>query len=59
MAETRMVAEGVRTTRAAALLAEKAAVEMPIVQQMRAVLYDEKPPRQAVDELMLRSLKRE
>jgi glycerol-3-phosphate dehydrogenase (NAD(P)+) len=59
MAETRMVAEGVRTTRAAALLAAQAAVEMPIVQQMRAVLYDEKPPRQAVDELMLRSLKRE
>jgi hypothetical protein len=26
---------------------------------MRAVLYEGKPPRQAVDELMLRSLKRE
>jgi glycerol-3-phosphate dehydrogenase len=32
---------------------------MPIVDQMRAVLYDAKPPRAAVDELMLRSLKRE
>jgi glycerol-3-phosphate dehydrogenase (NAD(P)+) len=54
-----MVAEGVRTTLAAAALADRAGVEMPIVQQMKAVLYEGKPPRQAVDELMLRSLKRE
>jgi len=59
VAETRMVAEGVTTTRAAAVLAARAGVEMPIVDQMRAVLYDAKPPRAAVDELMLRSLKRE
>jgi glycerol-3-phosphate dehydrogenase (NAD(P)+) len=57
--ETRMVAEGVRTTLAACALAERAAIEMPIASQMRAVLYSGKPPRQAVDELMLRSLKRE
>jgi hypothetical protein len=30
---------------------------MPIARQMKAVLYDGKPPRAAVDELMLRSLK--
>jgi glycerol-3-phosphate dehydrogenase (NAD(P)+) len=59
VAETRLVAEGVRTTMAAAVLADRTGVEMPIVQQMKAVLYDGKPPRQAVDELMLRSLKRE
>jgi glycerol-3-phosphate dehydrogenase (NAD(P)+) len=59
VARTRMVAEGVRTTLAAAALADRAGVEMPIVQQMKAVLYEGKPPRQAVDELMLRSLKRE
>lgn len=59
VAEARMVAEGVRTTEAAALLAARAGVEMPIVEQMRGVLYDGKPPRDAVDELMLRSLKRE
>ena len=32
---------------------------MPIVRQMRAVLYQGKPPREALEELMLRSLKRE
>ena len=59
LAELRMVAEGVRTTQAACALAEKAGVEMPIAQQMRAVLYEGKPPREGVDELMLRTLKRE
>ncbi len=53
------VAEGVRTTRAAHHLAESHGVEMPIAFQMREVLYGGKPPRVAVDELMLRSLKRE
>ncbi len=58
-AETAMVAEGVRTTLAACELAARAGVEMPIAQQMRAVLYEGKPPREAVEELMLRRLKRE
>ncbi len=51
--------EGVRTTLAACALAERRGIEMPIARQMRAVLHEGKPPRQAVDELMLRSLKRE
>ena len=59
VALTRTVAEGVRTARAAAALAARANVEMPIVQAMNAVLYEGKHPREAVDELMLRSLKRE
>jgi glycerol-3-phosphate dehydrogenase (NAD(P)+) len=59
VALTRTVAEGVRTARAAAALAARAEVEMPIVQAMNAVLYAGKDPREAVDELMLRSLKRE
>jgi glycerol-3-phosphate dehydrogenase (NAD(P)+) len=59
LAETATVAEGVRTTLAACDLAERAGVEMPIAQQMRAVLYQGKPPREAVEELMLRRLKRE
>ncbi|HUG54989.1 MAG TPA: NAD(P)H-dependent glycerol-3-phosphate dehydrogenase [Vicinamibacteria bacterium] len=54
-----MVAEGVRTTLAACALAAETGVEMPIAQQMRAVLYGGRPPRAAVEELMLRSLKRE
>ncbi len=57
--ETVMVAEGVRTTRAACALAEQAKVEMPIAEQMRAVLYEGRSPREAVDALMIRSLKRE
>ena len=59
LAELHMVAEGVRTTQAACALAERAGVEMPIAQQMRAVLYEGKAPREGVDELMLRTLKRE
>jgi glycerol-3-phosphate dehydrogenase (NAD(P)+) len=58
-AGAKMVAEGVPTTLAACELAERAGVEMPIALQMRAVLYEGKPPREALNELMLRSLKRE
>jgi glycerol-3-phosphate dehydrogenase (NAD(P)+) len=58
-ATTPMVAEGVRTTLAACTLAERSGIEMPIAQQMREVLYHGKPPRAAVEDLMMRSLKRE
>jgi glycerol-3-phosphate dehydrogenase (NAD(P)+) len=58
-AATKMVAEGVRTTLATCALAERAGVEMPIAAEMRDVLYAGKPPREAVERLMLRSLKRE
>ena len=51
--------EGVRTTLAACSLAEGRGIEMPIARQMKAVLYEGKPAREAVDDLMLRSLKRE
>ena len=54
-----VIAEGVHTTLAACALAETAAIDMPIAQAMKRVLYEGKPPRQAVDELMLRTLKRE
>jgi glycerol-3-phosphate dehydrogenase (NAD(P)+) len=53
------VAEGVRTTLAACALAEREGVEMPIARQMKAVLYQGRPPREALEALMLRSLKRE
>jgi glycerol-3-phosphate dehydrogenase (NAD(P)+) len=59
LAETRMIAEGVRTTLAACALAERAGIEMPIAAQMREVLYRGRPPREAVEALMLRTLKRE
>jgi len=57
--ETAMVAEGVPTTRAACALAERLHVEMPIAREMQAVLYAGKSPREALDGLMIRRLKRE
>lgn len=48
------VAEGVDTTRAAIALARKSGVEMPIAEQMHAVLFDGKSPVDAVRDLMER-----
>ncbi|MFZ5928917.1 MAG: NAD(P)H-dependent glycerol-3-phosphate dehydrogenase [Acidobacteriota bacterium] len=55
----RMVAEGVHTTYAAADLAARLGVDMPITAQMHAVLRGEKSPRESLRELMERSLKEE
>lgn len=49
-----MVAEGVLTTNAAIGLAKKQSVEMPITEQMYAILHDGKAPRDAIRELMSR-----
>ncbi len=59
LAEMKMVAEGVKTTEAAYALREKLGVEMPITEQVYAVLYKDKDPAQAVRDLMTRSLKDE
>jgi glycerol-3-phosphate dehydrogenase (NAD(P)+) len=56
---TRMVAEGVRTTAAAVELARRAGMEMPITEQMYAVLYQGRAPREAIRELMERRLRDE
>jgi glycerol-3-phosphate dehydrogenase (NAD(P)+) len=48
------VAEGVRTTSAALGLARRHGVEMPIAEQMEAILMHGQPPEQAIQELMLR-----
>jgi glycerol-3-phosphate dehydrogenase (NAD(P)+) len=55
----RTVAEGATTARAALRLAERERVEMPIVEQVCAILYRGKPPRQAIADLMERTLKSE
>ena len=55
----RMVAEGVGTTAAARALGRKTGVEMPITEQMFAVLYEGRSPKDALRELMERSLKAE
>jgi len=49
-----MVAEGVLTTNAAVNLACRMKIEMPITQQMHAILHQGKPPREAIHELMTR-----
>jgi glycerol-3-phosphate dehydrogenase (NAD(P)+) len=54
-----MVAEGVFTTTAAVGLARARGVEMPITEQMHAILHDGKSPREAIQELMTRSGKSE
>jgi glycerol-3-phosphate dehydrogenase (NAD(P)+) len=55
----REVAEGVRTTRAVKQLADRLGVEMPITDQVHAVLYEGKGARGAAHELMTRPLKGE
>jgi glycerol-3-phosphate dehydrogenase (NAD(P)+) len=53
------VAEGIFTTTAAVGLAQAHGVEVPIAQQMRAILHEGKEPREAIYELMTRSSKSE
>ena len=59
LAGMREVAEGVRTTRAVRLLAARRGVEMPITEEVHAVLYEGKAARAAVGSLMARPLKEE
>ncbi|HEX4960028.1 MAG TPA: NAD(P)H-dependent glycerol-3-phosphate dehydrogenase [Thermoanaerobaculia bacterium] len=56
---THMVAEGIRNSVAVARLAAQRGVEMPITQQMVAVMHEGKNARKAVEELMTRELKPE
>ena len=53
------VAEGVFTTQAAVGLARARGVEMPITEQMDAILHRGKSPAEAMHDLMTRSAKRE
>lgn len=57
--ETNSVAEGVTTTQAAYELAVKFGVEMPITEQVFLTLYNDKSPKDALNDLMSRSLKTE
>ncbi|ACM18385.1 sn-glycerol-3-phosphate 2-dehydrogenase, NAD(P)-dependent [Geotalea daltonii FRC-32] len=59
LGEMRMVAEGVKTTESAYNLAARLKVEMPITEKVYEVLYQDKPAREAVLELMTRDLKAE
>lgn len=54
-----MVVEGVRTTKAAYQFAEKENVEMPITSGLYQVLFDEKDPKDVVEQLMNRNKREE
>lgn len=56
---TPMVAEGVKTTSVAIQLAARLGVELPIAQQMHAVLNEGKAPAEAIRDLMGRALRSE
>lgn len=53
------VAEGVKTTLAVKLLAERLGVEMPITTEVHAVLYEGKSASDAAEQLMTRPLREE
>lgn len=59
LAEVQMVVEGVKTTKAGHALKEKYKIEMPITEQLYAVLFSNKDPKLAVDDLMSRGKTRE
>lgn len=57
MAEVKMVVEGVYSAKAAMGLAEKYHVQLPIIEQVNAILFDHKSADEAVRDLMLRDKK--
>ena len=59
LAKRLSVAEGVETARAAVALGARVGVELPIAGEVAQVLFDGKPPRQAITDLMDRALKSE
>ena len=59
MDEVKMVVEGVYSAKAAAKLAEKYQVSMPIVEEVNKVLFEGKAPARAVDDLMMRESRSE
>ena len=59
LSHMKMVAEGIATSKSAYELAKKHDVEMPIVEQIYKVVYEDREPVEAVKKLMARSLKSE
>jgi glycerol-3-phosphate dehydrogenase (NAD(P)+) len=59
VASTQMVAEGVKTAKSAWQLAQRHGVDVPITREVHAILYEGKPPKQAVRDLMTREAKPE
>ncbi|MGM0502535.1 MAG: NAD(P)H-dependent glycerol-3-phosphate dehydrogenase [Bacillota bacterium] len=59
LAEMQMVVEGVKTAKAVYQLAQDLDIEMPISTQVYNILFENKSPRRAVNELMMRGKKHE
>jgi glycerol-3-phosphate dehydrogenase (NAD(P)+) len=59
LASTSMVAEGVRNSISVWALARREGVEMPITEQIRLMLHEDKPAHQVVGDLMRRQAKPE
>jgi glycerol-3-phosphate dehydrogenase (NAD(P)+) len=59
LAGTQMVAEGVKNSRAFYLLARRLGVEMPLVDAVYQILYEDLSPKEAIKKLMSRELKDE
>ena len=59
MKEVKMVVEGVYSARAARALSKEYQVSMPIVEQVNEVLFDGKPAKDALYDLMLRDRRAE
>ena len=59
MDEVKMVVEGVYSAKAAIVLAKKYGVDMPIIEEVNKVLFEDKPAKEAVNDLMLRDKKME
>jgi glycerol-3-phosphate dehydrogenase (NAD(P)+) len=57
--ETRMIAEGARTVASALALAARHGVSLPICAEVGAVLFDKKPPRDALASLLGRAARPE
>jgi glycerol-3-phosphate dehydrogenase (NAD(P)+) len=54
MKEVNQVVEGVNSAKAALALAQKNDVEMPIVEQINMVLFEDKSPKDALSDLLMR-----
>ncbi len=59
LGDMEMVAEGVPTTKSTLALARRHRVDMPIVREVYEILFEEKPPLEALTSLMTRSTKTE
>ena len=57
MDEVKMIVEGVYSAKAAIALSEKYHVDMPIVAEINKVLFEDKPAKEALTDLMLRDKK--